>query len=326
MSATLQSSAMIFSVHAIIELLWGWDGKSEHWRQSQIAAGEPKQWIYAKDPLISAPPLSNSVHIRHFGCNVVTEDTAELSLFFGTMAGSSPGSQSQGDRNQTEQALTKEKHEIPVLGSWSLPPREFCDSVDCFVPLQPRPTSAATAKPASSCPPCPSGKTCNRKATFLTKEVWRKGENGSSMPAPTHSESSHRADGEAIRTSTAETSTLPAAPTAWPPISSIAQQRAAWALFRPAITAACHTSGLVPVGRAEESGPQGLDHANAEGRMAREGAQKIGIADEHTTTKPPKRCRIMSPLTGYGVKGISIQPSGTQHEGRFQWDSQSAKG
>lgn len=44
----------------------------------------------------------------------------------------------------------------------------------------------------------------------------------------------------------------------------------------PAIAAACHTSGLVPVGRAEESGPQGLDHANAEGRMAREVAQKIG--------------------------------------------------
>lgn len=149
-----------------------------NWRQRQIAAGEPKQWIYAMDPLISAlvpllglsflesphhrrgrcrhslcQPLSNSVHIRHFGCNVVTEDTAELSLLFGNIAGSSPGSQSQGDRNQTEQALTKEKHEIPVLGSWSLPPGEFCDSLDCFVPLQPRPTSAAAAKPASSCPP-----------------------------------------------------------------------------------------------------------------------------------------------------------------------------
>ncbi|KAI3545426.1 hypothetical protein CTAM01_06981 [Colletotrichum tamarilloi] len=68
----------------------------------------------------------------------------------------------------------------------------------------------------------------------------------------------------------------------------------------PAIAAACHTPGLVPVGRAEESGPQGLDHANAEGRMAREGAQKIGIADEHTTTKAMQDNVAIDRLWGEG--------------------------
>lgn len=59
----------------------------------------------------------------------------------------------------------------------------------------------------------------------------------------------------------------------------------------PAIAAACHISGLVPVGRAEESGPQDLDHANVEGRMAREGAQKIGNST--------KGGRAMDSVTAY---------------------------
>ncbi|KAK1726058.1 uncharacterized protein BDZ83DRAFT_650685 [Colletotrichum acutatum] len=116
----------------------------------------------------------------------------------------------------------------------------------------------------------------------------------------------------------------------------------------PAIAAAWHISGLVLVGRAEESGPQDLDHANAEGRMAREGAQKIGNstkggrtmdsvttflypygsknrqqAHDHSTTKAMQDNVAIDWLRW---TGISIQPSGTQHEGRFQWDSQSARG